>query len=282
MRQSTSFALSAGLSFFLPFALGCGVILAAPAAAHCATTPAADPEPERVLLTTEDGLTLLGTYLPARDAKQRSPGVVLVHTAGSSRAEMLSLATRMQKSGFASLTIDLRGHGESANAALDWKALDAEAQARAFALMGRDVKAGVDFLLSQKTVHSTGVSMLGHGTGCALVARQATRDDRVRDIVLVSPLTDGLAGSLAKDLIDLAGLPMFIALAKDEAPAAKRLVDACNRVVGGESSIESAVLKLEPEQLLTDNRLSSDLARWMKAKAMPTVAASTPDARPKR
>ncbi|MBK8179361.1 MAG: alpha/beta fold hydrolase [Planctomycetes bacterium] len=247
-----------------------------PSTVRACPSPAAprEGEPQRVTLATEDKLALVGTFYAPKDSKSRAPGVVLVHGAGGSRVELDALALRLQKSGFAALTIDLRGHGESATDALQWKTMDAEAQQRAWAFMSRDVKAGVDFLLDQKGVHSTTVSLLGRGAGAALVARQATRDDRVRDLVLLTPETEALASTLVKDLIDLAGLPVLVAFDKEQGAAARRFAEAVNRDVAGESTLETQVTKLACDEMLSDLKLASEFGRFMKSKALPPSAAT--------
>ncbi|MEO6710371.1 MAG: alpha/beta fold hydrolase [Planctomycetota bacterium] len=251
--------------------------LAGPATALCPS----DPEPAKVTLHTEDKLSLTATYFAPRDSKQKAPGALLVHGAGGTRADLQPLAQRLQKAGFAVLALDLRGHGDSASAELDWKKLDKEAQTRNWAFMSRDVKAGVEYLTSQSGVHTMTVSLVGYGAGCTLVARHATRDEKVRDIVLLSPVTEQLGSSLLKDLAELSGLPIYVAVGKDEAATAKSVTEAATRGSTEESEVMANVLKVNAAELLGDAKLPVDLGRWMQAKALPS-AAKPPDAKPAR
>jgi alpha-beta hydrolase superfamily lysophospholipase len=266
--------LAAGLPLLCLSVAGAATLLTGSSLAEPPCAVPADPEPQRVTLHTEDKLALVATYYAPKDAKQRAPGAVLVHGLGSSRKEVGALAARLRSAGFATLTVDLRGHGESATDTLDWKKLDTEGQARAWAFMPRDVEAGVDFLLGQKGVHSTAVSLVGHGAGCALVARQAKRDERVRNLVLLSPRVDELGATLAPDLVELAGLPVFLGVGKAEVASARQLVDAATRGAAGESSIETSVTKIDASELLTDAKFASDVGRWVKAKSLPGKAAA--------
>lgn len=242
----------------------------------------AEPQPAQVKFATEDKLNLAGTYYAARDAKRKAPGAVLVHDAGGSREDLVRLATRLQKSGFAVLTFDLRGHGDSASPTLNWKSLDQDGKTRAWAFMPRDVKAAVEFLLSQSGVHSTAVSLVGHGAGCTLVARHATRDEQVRDLVLLSPQVEQMGFTLVRDLESVGGLPTYIVVGKDEAPAAKRISEFANRAAGGTESAESLVLKVDAKELLGDNKLPAELARWMQSKALPSAAPKPVEPKPAR
>lgn len=273
--------VAAGRRLLLALVAGCFALFAGPLPLAAAALPKGEPEPERVLIKTEDGLSLVGTYFAPHDTKHKAPGALLVHDAGGSRADMEALALRLQKTGFAALTIDLRGHGESATAELDWKKLDADGQTRNWAFMTRDVKAGVDLLLSQKTVHSTTVSLIGYGAGCTLVARHATRDDKVRDLVLLNPQAEQLGFTLAKDMVELAGLPTCIGVGKEDAATAKRMGDIANHGEG-EDPTEIMISKGDAAGLLEDAKLGSDVVRWMKTKALPGAAVRPPDAKPVR
>lgn len=69
------------------------------------------PPSERVTLTAQDGIHLVGSYWPG--ASDHAPGVLLVHGNGASRGQMFSTAQWLHSLGYATLAIDLRGHGES-------------------------------------------------------------------------------------------------------------------------------------------------------------------------
>ncbi|HEX8583776.1 MAG TPA: alpha/beta fold hydrolase [Allosphingosinicella sp.] len=73
------------------------------------------PAPARDLrLTSTDGLSLAATYWPGRTAS--SPAILLLHGNGASRAATAANAAWLAERGYAAMTIDLRGHGESAPA----------------------------------------------------------------------------------------------------------------------------------------------------------------------
>jgi pimeloyl-ACP methyl ester carboxylesterase len=83
------------------------------------TTPAApvpqDPNRLRVPITTADGVELDGTYYRNPKAGRDAPCVMMVHKFGADRSknDWVALALKLQESGFAVLTFDLRGHGGS-------------------------------------------------------------------------------------------------------------------------------------------------------------------------
>jgi hypothetical protein len=70
-------------------------------------------EPERVRFTTCDGVTLRGVYYAGKG--QDSPAVLLLHDLGDHQRDknQTALALALHKEGYAVLTFDFRGHGDS-------------------------------------------------------------------------------------------------------------------------------------------------------------------------
>jgi uncharacterized protein len=73
--------------------------------------PAAKAPASDLRLKATDGFSIAATYWPGATA--RAPGVLLLHGNDSSRAVMADNAAWLAGRGFAVLTIDFRGHGES-------------------------------------------------------------------------------------------------------------------------------------------------------------------------
>jgi alpha-beta hydrolase superfamily lysophospholipase len=71
------------------------------------------PAPQEIAPKTRDGVQLAGTfYPPAKPGREVVP-VILLHGYKGSRADMQSLAEKLQDAGHAALSLDLRGHGGS-------------------------------------------------------------------------------------------------------------------------------------------------------------------------
>jgi alpha-beta hydrolase superfamily lysophospholipase len=66
---------------------------------------------ERITLTTDDGVTIVGTLYPA--GQQDAPAVLLLHMMPATKESWAHFAPLLQKRGFQVLAIDERGHGES-------------------------------------------------------------------------------------------------------------------------------------------------------------------------
>jgi alpha-beta hydrolase superfamily lysophospholipase len=97
-------ALVAGLA--VSWGLGSLMVRPNPSAVPDARPPATD-----LVIRTRDGLGLAATYWPGRHAD--SPAVLLLHGNGASRAAVADNAAWLASQGYAALTIDFRGHGES-------------------------------------------------------------------------------------------------------------------------------------------------------------------------
>jgi len=75
---------------------------------------------DNVKFDSADGVELRGTFYPAPKAK--APAILMLHRYGGNREGWEKLAEELQKNGFAVLTFDFRGHGESTKVTADfWK-----------------------------------------------------------------------------------------------------------------------------------------------------------------
>ena len=180
----------------------------------CATSgglgePATPTAPEEVTLTTDDGLSLAGTYQAAVGA-DRGPGLLLLHQFERDRADFAPLWDDLLGAGYSLLAIDFRGHGASDASPIPMGELLSDRDN-----LGWDVKAGLSFLQKQnfdvadERIGAVGLSVGGnmaivanhktHGGqqepwGCFAIATVSARLDRAEDLAGDDSLTlrDGL------------------------------------------------------------------------------------------
>lgn len=69
-------------------------------------------DPYRVTILTADGVALAASYRPV-EGNPKAPGVLLIHDFSRERREWNPLAEELRALGFATLSFDLRAHGES-------------------------------------------------------------------------------------------------------------------------------------------------------------------------
>lgn len=157
------------IHFFLPFVLGFYAFAQAP------------PAPRVVDLKSTDGTPLKATYFAAA---KPGPGVLLLHQSNRDRKSWDGVAAQFAAAGFNTLTLDLRGFGESGGTRGDFKSIP------------EDVDTALELLMSQPGVHPEVIGCGGAGwlgvTYCVEAARRHSKE--VKSLVLMSgeTLRDGL------------------------------------------------------------------------------------------
>ena len=250
---------------------------ATPHAAAAAASPAPRFSPVRgdeapdVELKTKDSLTLHASYFQPKQSPQLAPGAILVHDSTGSRAEMLELADKMWKSGFAVLVLDLRGHGASATKDLDWQKLDPAEQQKAWGNSVKDIEAASAWLRERPEVQATNLNLVGYRAGCALAGRFALRDENVRSVVLVEPRAEELGINVKGDLTELGGLPTYIVSCKENSEATQAMIQEAHKAAGGNPYIELMVCSAPAEAAkpAIDRKVVASIAKWTKDKAFP-------------
>ena len=162
-----------------------------------------------VQLHAADGVTIAATLYHAGGGA--APAVVLVHMFTRTKDDWRTFAERLQASGITALAIDLRGHGGSGGAS---------APAPAMAL---DVRAGIDFLAAQASVHGIGVVGASLGASAALLA--AADAALVRGVALLSPSSDYRGVRIEAALRKFGNRPLLLVTSSED-PYALRTVRA--------------------------------------------------------
>ncbi len=121
-------AVATGLA--TSWGLGSVIMRPSPSFVAPARSPAID-----FRMPSLDGLVLAATYWPGR--RPNAPGVLLLHGNGSSRAAMVGNAAWLASQGYAILTIDFRGHGQSSAASHSFGLYESRDAAAAFAWLKR-------------------------------------------------------------------------------------------------------------------------------------------------
>jgi dienelactone hydrolase len=225
--------------------------------------------PEVVQIETSDGQALQGAFY-APDGG-RSPGVILVHDAGASRLQLENVADRLSKQGFGVLALDLRGHGGSKSAKLDWEKLSETERKATWSYAPRDIDAAAAWLLGQPTIHSTSLSLVGYGAGCALAVRHAKGDANVVCMALLAPNAEDYGFDVRADIQTLEGLPTFVVTSKDA--EAERMAQEANASSGGNPYVELFISPPKLASPLEDKSLPVKVSKWLTDKAKPKKGA---------
>jgi len=116
------------------------------------------PAPRLVDLTTSDGILLKATYFAAA---KPGPGVLLLHQFNRTRKSWDEVATQLAAAGINTLTLDMRGYGESGG--MPNSKLSPEERARVRQLRPSDIDTAFQYLVSQPGVNADVIGLGGAG-----------------------------------------------------------------------------------------------------------------------
>lgn len=152
-------------------------------------------------ISTSDGLVLQATYYgaPTRPA----PGVLMLHMIGRDRSTWNDLAQRMQALGFAVLTVDLRGYGETGGDE-DWS------------LAQSDINTAVNQLAGLPGVDASKIIIIGASMGANLGLNACADYAGCKGAVLLSPGLDYRGISTAGAMARLGARAILIAASEND------------------------------------------------------------------
>jgi pimeloyl-ACP methyl ester carboxylesterase len=135
--------------------------------------PNSPPAPRVLELKSVDGTSLKATYFAA---SKPGPGVLLLHQSNRNRESWSAVATQLASSGFNTLTLDMRGMGESGGSRKDSER------------MPDDVDAALMYLTSQPGADPRIVGIAGAGWLGVLHAVEAARrhPETVKSLIMLS------------------------------------------------------------------------------------------------
>ncbi len=136
---------------------------------------------EKVTFKTKEGVTIVGNYFKSQ---KHAPAFLLLHMMPSTKESWDTFASFLQKQGFAVLAIDLRGHGESIDKngkKLDYREFSNEEHRESM----NDIASAKEFL-EQKGTDISKLAIAGASIGANLALKQASVDNAVRLLVLLS------------------------------------------------------------------------------------------------
>lgn len=137
---------------------------------------------EKINFITSDGVKIVGNYYPSREAKFAG---LMIHMRPETKESYDELARDFQKRGFASLAIDLRGHGESKEFTfgyLDYTKMSEEEERKSI----KDIEAAINFL-EKNGFNKTKIFLIGASIGANLVYQYMSENEEIKAGILLSP-----------------------------------------------------------------------------------------------
>ncbi len=143
---------------------------------------------EEVFFVTSDGWTLSARYQPP--ANDNEPVFILLHEARGRRSNWYSLGRKFAQEGIGYLAVDLRGHGESTQAAegaqKDWRKFRSQKNDNDFDDMREDVAAAVAFLKT-RGIEGKRVHIGGAEVGGSIAIKYAALHADIGSVFMLSP-----------------------------------------------------------------------------------------------
>jgi pimeloyl-ACP methyl ester carboxylesterase len=127
---------------------------------------------ENVTLTTGDGLSLKGWYLPSHNRA----AIILLHGYGGNRLEVLNRAALLTKHGYGVLLYDERASGESGGDQRTFGWLDVN-----------DVPLALRHLQCRSEIDPQRIGILGFSIGGQIALRAAAQSDQITAVIAEEP-----------------------------------------------------------------------------------------------
>lgn len=168
---------------------------------------------EEIRLEAQDGLELVGLYFAPElaDGAENAAAVLLMHHGNSVKESFIDFIPELQDAGYAVLTVDLRGHGETGGR-IDWDlAMD-------------DTDRWLTWLSEQENVDPERMSIVGASIGGDLGLNVMAIDERVQTLVSLSPLVE-VQGVTTDDAVEAIGdRPIFLIGGSGDVPTVESLI----------------------------------------------------------
>ncbi len=139
-----------------------------------------DVQARDITLTSSDGTQLHAVYNEPAANKNCLGAVVLIHAEKRQAADWKYLSNRLNQLGFKTIAPDLRGHGQN----IPEDAPAPTIQDSDYQAMVDDVRAALDYMASGEPEK---LVAMGASLGANLVMHAAAADERVSNVILLSP-----------------------------------------------------------------------------------------------
>lgn len=203
---------------------------------------AAAHDPIRVEYTTTDGVKIVGDFwTPIKTTKTGAPLVILLHMYRSDRTAWHPQIVALEYAGFAIMSIDLRGHGESIEpAAMNLAARVQSRDATLFNAMHKDVAGAYEWVRSRSDVDLSRIAIIGASVGCSVALDYAQRDLSVDTVALLSPGTTYLGVDSMAHIKDFG--PRHVLLITSEEERARGFDELVSAAKSGGAHVEEKIL----------------------------------------
>lgn len=230
-------------------------------------------KPTGFKVKTDDGYDIAGDIAMPKVAKDKTaPLVIFVHDSNGRRSHFADAQAKFHRAGFASVTFDLRGHGDSEKKDGRPVKLDGDDE---WKLMRRDLSGVINYCREQKDIDMERIVIVGAGFGASLALKLATIDDGVKAVIclscpLAAPYTKDDCSKLVEKL-SIKNIPMLMMTGKGDddkknAKDIKYYADKAN--ASAKLEIKNQTIDAKGVELLSQKPgLADEMITWVKKNA---------------
>jgi len=210
---------------------------------------------------TEDGVEIVGSmWMPESG---NAPAVILLHMLGRTREDWNGFAEELQRNGYAVVSIDLRGHGESVKTK-DGKTLNYKQFTDLdYRNMELDVAPVLQFLREDRRVDGNRIAIIGASIGANVALKVAASDPDIEAVVLLSPGKTYHGVATEPAMIEYGQRPILIAASEDDSYAAtssRRLKD----IAQGDSNLIMYKMAGHGTEMFDSNAdIEDQMVKWL-------------------
>jgi len=169
-------------------------------------SPLPPGQPEEVTIEAVDGRTLYGTFYPGAGSGPW-PAVMLLHMNGGKRLDWEPFARQLAEAGYAALTVDMRGHGDTGGQK-DWE------------LAADDLQRFWSTMAGREDVDETRTAVAGASIGANMSLVTGANEPAVQTVIMLSPGLDYFGVTTDDRIVEFGQRPSLIVASEEDREAA--------------------------------------------------------------
>jgi len=209
---------------------------------------------------TEGGVEIIGSmWIPHQDI---SPAVILLHMLSRDRTDWDDVAEQLVSEGYAVMSIDLRGHGQSINQngnTINYKDFTEEDYRK----MTLDVLPVIDFFRNDKRVDGDRIAIIGASIGANVALQVAAADPDIRTVILLSPGKVYRGVTTGDAILEFGKRPVLIAASEEDEYAASSSKFLKESAQGDSKLLMSKNMGHGTDMLGKESGLEAEIIEWL-------------------
>ncbi len=181
----------------------------------------AEPSWKLIALKTEDDKEIFGKYYSTNSTAM----IILLHMLDKDHSSWDKFAEQLYLENYSVISIDLRGHGKSAENTGSWERFSKED----FNNMILDVKEAKEFGLHEK---KSRFILIGASIGANTALNYAAKDDEISRIALLSPGMDYRGANIENAVLNYGQRPILLAASEEDKYSADTIKELNTRLFG--------------------------------------------------